>query len=439
MKSFQVAEALENALANQKGFVSYYFLDANPEWLEHLQKFRLIFREHLKNANETAQNDQDRQAIALIEKEYNTYIKAKDTVIALYQSGNKQSGIALHQQVRNAFFSILDRCEVYKANQSNKVEEARNTIRNRLKGLRFSYVMISMSVIALLCIMTFILTHQILRPIRVLTQKAERDRNAFTGKENELKALSLSVDWLIKDIDHKDNELEKNRENMNQAEKLAVVGKLAAGTAHSIRNPLTSVKMRLFSLNRSLPLTPSQQDDFNVISDEIRHIDSVVTNFLEFSRPPKLNIQPVNIHELAENTANLLKYRFNSYHVDFKMTVSQTLPDIDADPDQLQEIFVNIIVNACEAMPGGGLIIFKAEAENDQIFPCVVINIIDNGPGIPEHIQDKIFQPFFTTKKEGTGLGLSIVARIVSEHGGTIDLLSEEGSGSIFSIKLPVA
>lgn len=297
-----------------------------------------------------------------------------------------------------------------------------------------------MTIILFLCIMTYILKHQILIPIRHLTQKAERDRSQESKDDtNELKALSLSVDWLIEDIDHKHNELEKNKENMIQAEKLAVVGKLAAGTAHSIRNPLTSVKMRLFSLNRSLHLTPSQQDDFKVISDEIRHIDSVVTNFLEFSRPPKINIQKVCINELIENTANLLKYRFKSINVDFKRSVDPNLPKIDADPDQLQEIFVNIIVNACEAIQKGGMIIFKAEKKIDPVSQeYVQIRIIDNGPGIPAHIQNKIFQPFFTSKKDGTGLGLSIVARIVGEHGGMIDLLSEDGSGSIFSIKLPV-
>jgi signal transduction histidine kinase len=137
---------------------------------------------------------------------------------------------------------------------------------------------------------------------------------------------------------------------------MAMVGKLAAGMAHSVRNPFTSVKMRLFSLSRSLKLSGTQKEDFDVISEEIDHIDTIVQNFLEFSRPPKLRMQPVSPSTVVDTAIQLLRYRLESYNVKAIIHRDKMLPAVDADPDQLKEVLVNLMVNACEAMTGGGTI-----------------------------------------------------------------------------------
>ena len=254
-----------------------------------------------------------------------------------------------------------------------------------------------------------------------------------------MKALSRSIHGLLKDYDHTHFELEKSREHLLQAEKMALVGKLAAGMAHSIRNPLTSVKMRLFSLGRTLELSVPQKEDFQVISEEIRHVDTIVENFLEFSRPPKLKIQSVSPSEVVDHVLQLLHHRLESYGVNIKLDRRAFLPEIQADPEQLKEVLVNLVVNACESMEGGGTIaIHEQESVVETLGRAVTIRVTDNGPGIPDSIQGKVFQPFFTTKEEGTGLGLSIANRIVEEHGGWMDLRSEEGEGTTFVITLPV-
>jgi signal transduction histidine kinase len=218
---------------------------------------------------------------------------------------------------------------------------------------------------------------------------------------------------------------------------MAMVGKLAAGMAHSIRNPFTSVKMRLFSLSRSLKLNDVQKEDFEVISEEIRHIDTVVQNFLEFSRPPRLKLQEVSPSSVVDSTVLLLEHRLKSYKVSIKTNRGKMLPHIHVDPDQLKEVLVNLVVNACEAMENGGeIIITEAETVTSQGEKAVVIKVADNGPGIPVSMQDKILQPFFTSKEEGTGLGLSIVERIIEEHNGRLDFFSKEGEGTAFIITL---
>ena len=149
-------------------------------------------------------------------------------------------------------------------------------------------------------------------------------------------------------------------------------------------------------------------------------------------------MQKVSPSVVVDMALQLLRHRLESYHVEVKLKRSRPLPEVWADPDQLKEVLVNLLFNACEAMRNGGLIIIQ-EGENflQSIGQVVTIQVSDNGPGIPEAIQDKILQPFFSTKEEGTGLGLSIAARILAKHGGWLDLESREGQGTTFTINLP--
>ena len=292
--------------------------------------------------------------------------------------------------------------------------------------------------LSLAVLLAFVLIAHVLSPVRRLALEADREGDSHQSGD-EVKALRRSVRGLIEDVDHTYFELEKSRGTLLQAEKMAMVGKLAAGMAHSIRNPLTSVKMRMFSLSRTFDLSAPQKEDFEVITEEIRHIDTIVENFLEFSRPPKLKMQKVSPSDVVDLTIQLLQHRLQSYDVQIKLIRQRALPKIQADPEQLKEVLVNIIVNACEAMEGGGsIIIHEEEGFAEPLERVVVIRLSDNGPGIPASNQDKVLQPFFTTKDEGTGLGLSIATRIIEEHGGWLDLTSEEGTGATFVITLPV-
>ncbi len=135
----------------------------------------------------------------------------------------------------------------------------------------------------------------------------------------------------------------------------------------------------------------------------------------------------------------LLEHRLKSYDVTIKIVRGRSLPEIQVDPEQLKEVLVNIVMNACEAMERGGkVVIYEEETFVKPLGRVAVIRLSDNGPGIPESIREKIFQPFFTTKEDGTGLGLSIATRIVEEHKGWLDVTSKEGEGTTFVITLLV-
>jgi signal transduction histidine kinase len=438
MAAFEAAEALEDALINQKGFVSYYFIDRDPTWLTQLSTYRKVFRDRLATARKLVDSARQQTALDQIEKEYNAYVTKKDQVIDLYNQGNIATGTELHQQVRIHFDKVLELCESYKDIYREEILQARRDSHRQAIQLRIMAAAAMVSASVLMVLLAFVLINQILRPVRRLTAEAARQSEA-EGEGNEVKALSRRVRGLIEDVDLTHSELAKSREHLLQAEKMALVGKLAAGMAHSIRNPFTSVKMRLFSLSRSLNLSETQKEDFDVISEEIRHMDTIVQNFLEFSRPPKLKMQSISPSQVVDLALKLLAYRLQSYDVQLILDRSAPLPEVQADPEQLKEVLVNIIVNACEAMQRGGTITIREE----EVFEpsgrhLGVVCIRDTGPGIPHAIQSKIFQPFFTTKEDGTGLGLSIASRIIEDHRGKLEAYSQDGNGTTFTLTLPI-
>lgn len=439
LAGLQSAQALESALVNQKGFVSYYLMDSDPVWLRRLGEYRRIFSEGLARAFSLVENEEQKNALEQIERKYQNYITAKDQVIDRYKARERSAGVQLHRDVRNQFFEVLALCEAYKETHLNRIHAAQLSSRNQGRRLRFTAVTVIVCVTVLATLLFWVMLKHILNPIRRLSTKVNREGNPSLENANEIKALSQTVRGLIEDIDKTHSELEKSREHLLQTEKLALVGKLAAGMAHSIRNPFTSVKMRLFSLGRSLQLTDTQQDDLAVISEEIRHIDTIVQNFLEFSRPPKLKIQPISPSRVVDSAIQLLEHRLKSYDVTIRIVRNYPLPDIQADPEQLKEVMVNLIVNACEAMEkGGSIVICEEEGQDASLGHVAVIHVNDNGPGISEAIREKILQPFYTTKEEGTGLGLSIAVRIVEEHRGRLECSSHPGKGTTFTITLPL-
>ncbi len=435
----QAAEALESSLAYQKGFVSYYYQDGDPDWLKALGEYRQVFRQRLEEARSFSEPEGQSRVIDRIEADYMAYIGSQDKVIQLYQKGQRETGSRLHKDVRDHYFQILDSCREYRDFYKERIAQAKTMSHAQAARLRIIAGTAIFVVIFLAVLLAFVLVNNILGPVRRLALEADREAGAGES-DDEVKALRRSVRGLIEDVDQTHTELEKSREHLLQAEKMAMVGKLAAGMAHSLRNPLTSVKMRLFSLGRTLDLSSDQREDFDVISEEIDHTDTIVQNFLEFSRPPKLKMQRVSPSEVVDMVIQLLRHRLESYDVLIEVHRKKNLPEVQVDPEQLKEALANLIENACEAMKGmdGKIFINEDVSYAGDSGPSAVIRLTDTGPGIPKSIREKVFQPFFSTKEEGSGLGLSITTRIIEEHGGSLNLTSKRNEGATFIIALPV-
>ena len=435
--ALQAAQELENSLVMQKGYATYFYQDGDPAWLQQLDAAETSFESWLKKARQWAATDKEREILNQIESRYIRFNDSRSRVLNLYKEGKRDAGLDLHKTVRKQLFSVIDLCRELKKAYQDRISAARKRFEERARLISVTACVALIIVVVLSVALAYILLNQVLGPIRQLAM--ESDGRRLDGEmTNEVTALSKRFQHLIEDVDQTRSKLKWSREHLQQAEKWALVGKLAAGVAHSVRNPLTSVKMRLFSLGRALALSPSQKEDFEVIAEEIRHIDIIVGNFLEFSRPPKLKMQRMSPSDAVDNAIQLLKHRLESYDVKVEVHRDGRLPEIAADSDQLKEVLVNLMVNACEAMVNGGSIsIHEAASTSETEGEVVSIRVSDTGPGVPEPIREKLFQPFFSSKEEGTGLGLSIAMRIVEEHGGWLDVESEEGKGATFIITLP--
>jgi len=221
-----------------------------------------------------------------------------------------------------------------------------------------------------------------------------------------------------------------------QAEKLAAIGKLAAGVAHEINNPLTGILTNSSLMLQDLALDDPRRDDLQTIVDETLRCRKVVKGLLDFARQTKPLKQAVNLNQVVEDVLNLVKNQAAFRNIAFNTGLQTNLPAVMADRDQMRQVVLNIVLNAAEAVPHGGEISVISRIDRASNYVC--LSITDTGPGIPEEIRSRLFEPFFTTKTSGTGLGLAIAYGIMERHKGTIAVSSALGKGTTISLCLPV-
>lgn len=229
-------------------------------------------------------------------------------------------------------------------------------------------------------------------------------------------------------------EQKRIQELLVHSEKLAVVGQLAGGVGHELRNPIGAIKNSVYFLNMVLEKPePEIKETLEILEKEITTSERIISSLLDFAhtRPPIK--QKVNINNIIQDRLTCAKIPKN-----IKLTgkLHKELPDILADPDQLRQIFSNIILNAIQALPKGGKLIIKSKTLSPK---WVIVSITDTGIGISKDTMGKLFEPLFTTKAKGIGLGLAVTKTMVEAHGGTIDVESEVGKGSTFTVRLPIS
>jgi signal transduction histidine kinase len=228
---------------------------------------------------------------------------------------------------------------------------------------------------------------------------------------------------------------------LHQVEKAAVVGRLAAAIAHEIRNPLNYINLTLDHLRSAFaPEEQSKRETFERLADqlksEVARINRHITDFLKYSRPSALDLQPLDLRVQAEDALRVIAGQAAECGIEATLQEEGKVPLVVADKDSLRSVFTNLLMNSLEATDGeGGNVSIKLSAESVD---RARVEITDTGRGIaPEDIA-KIFEPYYSTKETGTGLGLAIVKKAIDDHGGSINVSSKEGSGTTFTIILPV-
>ena len=245
-----------------------------------------------------------------------------------------------------------------------------------------------------------------------------------------------AVIHVLRDI----TERKRIEETLQRAEQMKLVGEWATALAHEIKNPLAGIKVSVEVLSDEVELEEDKQVVQRAV-EEIKRIESLLKSLLNFAKPPKPQLSRTDLNELLDKTAAFsLKQPSVSRNTDGTIHIvkqfAPELPQVLADPMQLQQVFLNLLLNSIEAMPGGGTLFLKTM--HDPAGKAVRIEIADTGKGMEPKMQERVFEPFFTTKKKGSGLGLAVTKRLIEQHRGDIYLTSEPGKGTVFAITIPI-
>jgi signal transduction histidine kinase len=256
--------------------------------------------------------------------------------------------------------------------------------------------------------------------------------------QEELAATNRGLLALTMEIEKKNEEVKAITQQLWQMARMATMGELAASLAHELNNPLTTVSLLVESLTAQIPSDDPQQRALQVIAREVDRMAALVKSLLDFSRRSPLQVAIVDICREIEHTLDLMQHDYRKKGVSVRRDYQAGLPPLYADRQELQQLFLNLFINAGDAMPQGGTLTVRVYAVDTA---HITIDIADTGIGIRPDDLPLVMEPFFTTKPEGkgTGLGLSICRRIVQEHhGGKISIASEVDRGTTVSLKLPV-
>ncbi len=315
--------------------------------------------------------------------------------------------------------------------------------------------------------LSWVLATSVTSPIRTLSEAAEAlSRGDFQRalgtsplrRTDEIGTLDAAFHhmagqlWdrharLQQQIGTTEGELRKSEDRLKQtieaaarSEQLAALGRLAAGVAHEIRTPLTSLKLFLQSLREDMELPSDQAEDLAIALRQVQRMEATINQFLDFARPREPCPTDVDFAKLVDDALLVVQPRANHQEVEIARSVAAGLPHIKGDGRQLGEALVNLLVNALEVMPDGGRLAISVGPDalrTNGSGPGVRIDVADTGPGIQPADLPRLFEPFFTTKASGSGLGLAIVHQTVQRHGGTVLVRSELGAGTTFSMSLP--
>jgi two-component system NtrC family sensor kinase len=336
-----------------------------------------------------------------------------------------------------------------------------------LQGLARSrqliWLYIGLNALVLLVFGNFLLSRIVIRPVKHLVNTVEHFEmtepfSMTTDKDrNEITRLTVSLNQMVKRLAENKNRMEgqirslkQAREEILRSEKLSSIGRLAAGVAHEVGNPIGAI-LGYTSLLASHTRDDEEAKDYlSRIEKEITRIDAIVRELLDFSRPSTASSAPVDINALVSESASFLSHQKLMATIRLETRLGEDLETVWADPDQLKQVLINLMFNACDAMEDGGSLTIATsrvpspegkdtDAEKRQA-DLIEIALSDTGKGIPASELDKIFHPFYTTKPpgKGTGLGLAISLRIVESFGGSIAVESVENKGSTFKVRLPL-
>jgi signal transduction histidine kinase len=312
-------------------------------------------------------------------------------------------------------------------------------------GLLSNWFTMSVIIVSILIFSIWLITMIVIeKPVEELvnTLKKASEGNLSVRSDfhenDELGFLSEQLNIMLDRLAYKEAETRKITElQIQQMDKLASLGEISLSLAHEIRNPLAGISGVLQVFREDFVTDEERAGVFNQIMVQIGKIDKLVSDMLRFSKFPTHDITRFNINESMKTLRQLLNPQAAAHHINMLLSLDIGMPDIMADKDALEQVFINLMLNALQSMPDGGTLEVSTEFIDKFGEPYMLIKVRDTGSGVPVGIRDKIFDPFFTTKGNGTGLGLAISLSVVRGMNGSLTLESEEGKGTSFFVRIP--
>ena len=302
-------------------------------------------------------------------------------------------------------------------------------------GYTAGFILIAIALVSLL-------SGVIIKPLRSLSKEMDETKPGDDPpqlpppREDEIGTLWKSFHRLLKRVKEDEKEKERTQRNLLLTEKMVAIGKLTSGVAHEINNPLGGILNCIYHFKKGGQPVEKHQQYLDLMEDGIKRIQKTVTNLLEYARNPDLKRSDADFGTLVDKALNLLDYQIRKNQIKIERDIPKTIPPVKVDWNQMGQVFVNIFLNAIQAMQEGGILKVVLKTVDERL----TLTISDTGKGIREEDLSKVFDPFFTTKGEdgGTGLGLWISQGVIERHGGTIQIKSRENEGTTVLMDLPL-
>jgi len=433
-----VTTELNTSLFRQRGLVASYILsDGDKRLVEELKSIEPDFRALIEQSKEKIEEQSERTKIQEIIESYARYDAKRREVIALYDSGEKIAAKNIYlTEVNRLYDETLSLCNQIVEKNKNDIENASLDARRHFSHL--VHVMTSIVTLSTLfgAVLLWLIYHKIFIPMKQISKEISTFVTSRSGREETLSLENLAklgyyFNTLLTEIDQTRSDLEKSHQELQHSERLASIGNAVAHIAHEVRNHLTQIG----GFAHSIESHPENQEHVclgaQIIYQQARNLERMMNDVMEYSKPVRIEPIVQSLNGLVKETIDLVAPQMPE-GVSLLVSLDPATPEVPFDSLRIEQVLINLLRNAVEAMKGGGTIRISTHPYEDG----AALFIQDNGPGIPENIQQKIFEPFFTTKKKGNGIGLAVCQQIVSEHSGSITVESSTGNGATFKVIL---
>jgi signal transduction histidine kinase len=429
VRSTQTAALLETTTQQ----MIEHLLHPQPESAEQLDRLAAEAQAQLREAERLANHESERVQVRRIA-----------AGLQKYQAGKAES-VSAKKLAEILQAEVLEPCVELRRFNLDQIAQSDRENRAIIETLRWGMLVVgvgsSLSGLVMGYNMARRLSHSLAQlsvRIRDAAGRLNRDLGAVTLQpEGNLADLDRQMEHVLDEIGRTIDQLQQREHEVLRTEQLAAVGQLAAGVAHELRNPLTSIKMLVQTGLEGDQPPGLPAEDLAVVEQEVRRMENYIRTFLDYSRPPRAERRRTDLVAVVRRALTLTEGRARRQRV----TLSEALPaepvPLDIDPERVQQVLINLLLNAFDALPHGGAVTVAVARPPDG--GPVEVSVRDNGPGIAPAVRARLFQPFVTGKPDGVGLGLSICKRLVEAHGGAISAEDVPGGGTVVRFTLPAA